>query len=170
MLIEAFIALKQRDRVKNLKLRIGGGCGPSDKVFVDSLRERLKATGFLGDVEFHPNLDRAGKQAFLRSLSVFSVPALYGEAFGLYIIEALASSVPVVQPRHAAFPELIEATGGGVLCEPGNVNSLADSIEQLLVSPDKARALGEAGRRAVQEKFSSEAMARETLRVFAAVK
>ena len=104
-LIEAFIVLKQRDRVKNLKLRIGGGCGPSDKVFVDSLRERLKATGFLGDVEFHPNLDRAGKQAFLRSLSVFSVPALYGEAFGLYIIEALASSVPVVQPRHAAFPE-----------------------------------------------------------------
>jgi glycosyltransferase involved in cell wall biosynthesis len=169
-LIDAFIVLRQRDRVKNLKFRIGGGCGPSDKSFVDSLRERLKAKGGLGDVEFHPNLDRAGKQAFLRSLSVFSVPALYGEAFGLYLIEALASGVPVVQPRHAAFPELIEATGGGVLCEPGNVNSLADTVEQLLLSPEKARQLGEAGRRAVQEKFSAEAMAREMLRAFAAVK
>jgi len=167
-LIEAFIALKQRDRVKNLKLKIGGGCGPSDQPFVNLLRERLKANGFLNEVEFHPNLDRASKQAFLRSLSVFSVPALYGEAFGLYVIEALASGVPVVQPRHAAFPELIEATGGGVLCEPGNVNSLADGIEQLLQSPENARELGAAGRRAVQEKFNADTMAREMVEVFQA--
>jgi glycosyltransferase involved in cell wall biosynthesis len=165
-LVDAYIVLKQRDRVKNLKLRIGGGCGPSDKPFVDALRERLKTHGLLGDVEFHPNLDRAGKQAFFHSLSVFSVPALYGEAFGLYVIESLAAGVPVVQPRHAAFPELVEATGGGVLCEPGNVNSLADAIEQLLLSPEKARQLGEAGRRAVQKKFSAETMAKEMVEVF----
>lgn len=103
-LVEAFIILKEHDAVKNLKLKIGGGCGPSDLPLVESLRARLKAKMFLDDVEFHPNVDRAGKQAFLRSLSVFSVPALYGEAFGLYVIEALASGVPVVQPRHAAFP------------------------------------------------------------------
>jgi glycosyltransferase involved in cell wall biosynthesis len=165
-LVEAFIVLKQRDRVHNLKLQIGGGCGPSDKPFVDSLREKLRANGLLQDVEFHPNLDRAGKQGFFRSLSIFSVPALYGEAFGLYVIEALASGVPVIQPRHAAFPELIEATGGGVLCEPGNVNSLADAIEQLLRSPETVRRLGEAGRLAVQEKFSAESMAKEMVSVF----
>ncbi len=169
-LVEAFMLLKQRNRVPNLKLRVGGGCGPSDKPFVDSLRERLKLNGLLSDVEFHPNLDRAGKQAFFRSLSVFSVPALYGEAFGLYVIEALASGVPVVQPRHAAFPELIEATGGGVLCEPGNVNSLADSIEQLLVSPDRLRQLGETGRRAVTERFNADHMAREMVEVFRATR
>ena len=168
-LVEAFIVLKQRDRVKNLKLRVVGGCGPSDKPFVDSLRERLKAKGFLGDVEFHPNLDRAAKLAFYRSLSVFSVPALYGEAFGLYVIEALASGVPVVQPRHAAFPELIEATGGGVLCEPGNVNSLAHGVEQLLLSPEKVRQLGEAGRQVVQKRFSAETMAQEMVDVFRSV-
>jgi glycosyltransferase involved in cell wall biosynthesis len=165
-LVEAFIVLKQRGRIKNLKLKIGGGCGPSDKPFVDSLRERLKTNGLPGDVEFHPNLDRAGKLFFFRSLSVFSVPALYGEAFGLYVIEALASGVPVVQPRHAAFPELIEATGGGVLCEPGDVNSLADAIEQLLLSPEKAHQLGETGRRAVLEKFSAGRMAGQMVEVF----
>ncbi|MBI3849810.1 MAG: glycosyltransferase family 4 protein [Verrucomicrobia bacterium] len=165
-LIEAFIILKQRDRVKNLKLRIGGGCGPSDKPFVETLRDRLKSNGLLGDVEFHPNLDRAAKLEFYRSLSVFSVPALYGEAFGLYVIEALASGVPVVQPRHAAFPELLEASGGGVLCEPGDVNSLADAIEQLLLSPERVRQLGETGRRAVLEKFSAESMATGMADVF----
>lgn len=101
-LVEAFIILKERNRVPNLKLKVGGGCGPADKPFVEALTERLKAKVFLEDVEFFPNVDRAGKIAFLRSISVFSVPALYGEAFGLYVIEALASGVPVVQPHHAA--------------------------------------------------------------------
>ncbi len=165
-LVEAFIVLKERNRVKGLKLKVGGGCGPSDQPLVDALRARLKARALLGDVEFFPNVDRAGKLAFLRSLSVFSVPALYGEAFGLYVIEALASGVPVVQPRHAAFPELIELSGGGVLCEPGDPRALADAIEPLLLDPQKARALGEAGRKSVREKFNAEEMAREVVRVY----
>ena len=118
-------------------------------------------------MEFHPNLDRAGKLDFLRSLSVFSVPARYGEAFGLYVIEAMAAGVPVVQPRVAAFPELIEATGGGLLCAAEDPQALAEAIEELLLDPARARALGEAGRRAVFERFSAEAMARAMAQVYA---
>lgn len=165
-LVEAFILLKERDEVKNLKLKIGGGCGPSDLPLVDSLRERLKAKVFLEDVEFFPNVDRAGKLKFFQSLSVFSVPALYGEAFGLYVIEAMASGVPVVQPRHAAFPELVKTSGGGVICEAGNPVALADALESLLLEPAHARALGAAGRKAVEKKFNAQAMANETLRAF----
>jgi glycosyltransferase involved in cell wall biosynthesis len=165
-LVEAFIQLKTRDQFKNLKLRVGGGMGPSDKIFVDNLKSILAKHKCLGDTEFCPNLDRAQKQAFLRSLTVMSTPALYGEAFGLYVIEALASGVPVVQPRHAAFPELIEATKGGLLCEPGNPTALADGIEQFLLDGQKARAMGEAGRNAVLQNFSVERMARDMVEVF----
>jgi glycosyltransferase involved in cell wall biosynthesis len=166
-LVEAYLLLRQRGRVGNLKLRVGGSCGPADEAFVNSLRERLQASGLLGEVEFQPNLDRAGKLEFLRSLSVFSVPAHYGEAFGLYVIEALAAGVPVVQPRAAAFPELLEATGGGVLCAAGDTPALAEAVEELLLNPPRARALGEAGRRAVFRSFSAEAMARAALQVYA---
>ena len=169
-LIEAYILLRKNGRFKDLKLRIGGGCGPADQLFVDSLRERLKANEMLGEVEFHPNVERSRKLEFLQSLSVFSVPARYGEAFGLYIIEALAAGVPVVQPRAAAFPEVVEATGGGVLCEPDNPIALAEAIEKLLIDPDRARNLGETGRRAVFERFSASAMARAALEVFADVR
>ena len=123
----------------------------------------MQTSGLLDEVEFHPNLDRAGKLEFLRALSVFSVPARYGEAFGLYVVEALAAGVPVVQPRQGAFPELIDATGGGLLCAAGDPNALADAIEELLLNPSRARALGEAGRLAVFERFSAEAMAQATL-------
>lgn len=165
-LVEAFILLRRRERVKNLTLRIGGSCGPADEPFVNDLRERLRNAGLLEHVTFHPNLDRNAKVEFLRSLSVLSVPARYGEAFGLYVIEALAAGVPVVQPRTAAFPELIEATGGGLLSEPNEPASLADMTENLLLNNERARELGERGRRAVFEKFSSDAMATESLAAY----
>lgn len=169
-LVEAYIQLKQRGSVPRLKLHIGGGCGPADEPFVKSLRVRLAAAGYIGEVGFSPNLNRAEKLEFLSGLTVFSVPAHYGEAFGLYVIEALAAGVPVVQPRTAAFPEILAATGGGVLCEPNDTKSLADTLEELLLNPERARALGATGRRAVADKFSAEAMARATLMVFESVK
>ena len=101
---------------------------------------------------------------FFRSLTLMSTPALYGEAFGLYVIEAMAAGVPVVQPRHASFPELIEATGGGVICEP-TAKGLAASIEQLLSDPIALGGLSEAGRNAVFKDFSMERMAEGTAKV-----
>lgn len=168
-LVEAYISLKRRDRVPRLKLHVGGSCGPADEPLVKELRRQLAQAGFIGETMFLPNPTRAEKLDFLSALTVFSVPALYGEAFGLYLIEALAAGVPVVQPRVAAFPEILEATGGGVLCDPGDPQALADAIEGLLLDPERARALGEAGAAAVREQFSAEAMARRTVQVFAAV-
>jgi glycosyltransferase involved in cell wall biosynthesis len=94
------------------------------------------------------------------------VPATYGESFGLYVIEALAAGVPVVQPRHAAFPELIEATGGGLLCEPDDPESLAAAVEELLGDPQTARTIGAQGRKVVEERFNVTRMARDTVQVF----
>jgi glycosyltransferase involved in cell wall biosynthesis len=160
-LADAFLLLKQRDRVKNLKLRVGGSCGPADQVLVEELRGRLEKAGVGGDVDFVPNPSRAAKLDFLRTLTVFSVPATYSEAFGLYLIEALATGVPVVQPAHSAFPEIVQATGGGLLCDAHDLNALAGALETLLLDPARARALGESGRKAVAEKFNVETMARQ---------
>jgi glycosyltransferase involved in cell wall biosynthesis len=165
-LVDAFILLRQNDRIKDLQLRIGGSCGPVDKIFVDSLRERLRAANLLGEVAFYANIDRTHKLDFLSSLDVFSVPALYGEAFGLYIIEAMAAGVPVVQPETAAFPELLKETGGGLLCKPGDPGKLAHAIEGLLRNPAQAQALGQAGARSVFEKFNAQSMAQACLQIF----
>jgi glycosyltransferase involved in cell wall biosynthesis len=143
---------------------VGGSCGPGDQQFVARLRSRLEQARLSQDAEFCPNLDRAAKIAFLKSLSVFSVPATYGEAFGLYVLEALAAGVPVVQPQSGAFPELLELTGGGVLCEPGDPQALALAIEELLSDPQRARAMAERGRQSVFQKFSAAAMAESLIK------
>ncbi|HXP62203.1 MAG TPA: glycosyltransferase family 4 protein [Dongiaceae bacterium] len=169
LLVEAYVRLRKRGRVKGLRLKVGGSCSPRDAVLVETLKERLRSAGLETDTEFCPNLSREEKLAFLRSLSVFSVPARCTEAFGLYLLEALAAGVPVVQPRSGAFPELIEATGGGMLCEPADPESLAQALETLLLAPERARALGESGRRAVFERFSARRMAEGMLEVIAAL-
>ena len=168
-LVDAFIELRRRNRVPHLKLKIGGSCGPGDEKFVAQQRKKIGAANLSRAVEFHPNLSRAAKIEFLKSLSLFSAPATYGEAFGLYVIEALAAGVPVVQPRHGAFPELVEATGGGVLCEANDVHALADAMEKLLLDPARTRALGADGHQAVVANFSAERMARQMGEVYAEV-
>jgi glycosyltransferase involved in cell wall biosynthesis len=170
LLVEAYIHIKNRGQIPRLKLHIGGGCGPGDEPFVQSLRKQLAEAGYIGEVSFQPNLSHAEKVAFLQALDVFSVPAHYGEAFGLYLIEAMAVGVPVVQPRTAAFPEIIEATGGGVLCEAHNPKALGETIEGLLLEPRRLQELGEIARQAVRARFSGEAMARATMDVFARVR
>lgn len=164
-LVEAYIKLRQRDRIKALRLRVGGGCGAGDEPFVNSLRQQLDQSGYLNDVEFCPNLDRSAKVSFLQSLSIFSVPVRCTEAFGLYAVEAMAAGVPVVQPRTGAFPELIEITGGGITYE-GDTDALVVALEQLLSDPQRARALGQAGRRAALDKFGADAMARAVLEFY----
>jgi len=71
-----------------------------------------------------------------------------------------------VLPKLGAFPELVEATRGGELCEPGNAASLTEVIERLLLDRNRLRVLGESGRSAVFEKFSAEAMARGTVEIY----
>lgn len=168
-LVDAYLLLKRKAGLEQTRLLIGGSCSPADESFVNQQRAKLRNAGFLDETQFFPNVDRAGKVRFFQSLSVFSAPALYGEAFGLYVIEALAAGVPVVQPRHAGFPEIIEATGGGLLCEPGNTSALAEGIASLLQNPTQAREMGARGQQAVREHFSADRMARNFAQVLSNV-
>jgi glycosyltransferase involved in cell wall biosynthesis len=79
--VDAFIRLRQGGRVPNLRLKIGGGCGPSDEKFVAVLRKKLSAIGLLDDVSFHPNVSREEKVAFYAACDVLSVPAKMSESF-----------------------------------------------------------------------------------------
>jgi glycosyltransferase involved in cell wall biosynthesis len=168
--VAAFIELKQTNSVPGLRLRIGGGCGPNDEPFVLQMQNRLREAGCLNEVDFLKNPSRTEKIAFLQSLSVFSTPARYGEAFGLYLVEAWACGLPVVQPAVAAYPELIAASGGGLLYQPTHPHALAEALEKLLLDVPLARRLATQGRAAAAQKFSAAAMATALVKVWQEIK
>ena len=111
-------------------------------------------------------MDRQEKLSFLRSLDVFSVPTIYRDPKGLPVLEALASGVPVVQPEHGAFPELVKLTGGGLLHKPEDPLDLAEKLASLLRDERRRQELAQKGRAAVFEHFSAERMATETMQVY----
>jgi len=169
VLVEAWLRLKESGRFPDLRLAACGVVLAEDRALLDALVDEVRARGFGADLELLANVDRPTKLAFLRRLCVLSVPATYGESFGLYLLEALASGVPVVQPRHGAFPELLEATGGGLLCEPDDPASLAQALARLLADRELAAALGRRGREAVRRSFSAAAMAEGVERALASI-
>jgi len=165
-LVEAFLNLKKNERLRRTKLRIAGGKRSDDEAFLKKIRQKLRSHGVIDDVEFLPDFDRKARIEFLKSLSVLSVPEKQPVAYGLYVLEALAAGVPVVQPASGVFPELLEMTGGGLLFEPNNVEALTNALGSLLLDPDKARRLGEQGRAAVSEKFNIEQTAAQMVRIY----
>lgn len=164
-LLDAFLLLKQRGTIDGLRLRIAGVQLAEDRPYVTGLQARIAQHGCQGDVEFLANVDRRTKIEFLHTLSVLSVPARLQESFGLYLLEAMAAGVPVVQPRHAAFPEILAATGGGLLCEPGSPSSLADTLTTVLTNDKLAADLGVKARTSVTTKFTAEHMAQRVARI-----
>jgi glycosyltransferase involved in cell wall biosynthesis len=167
LLVSAFLILARELGDNTTRLKIAGTATAADQKLIDQLKERIKAAGLSSRVEWSPNLTRDEKIAFLRDLTLFSVPAMYEEAFGLYVIEAMASGVPVVQPDSAAFTEIIAATGGGVCVPPGDARALAVGWQELLMDPARRAGLGQAGRLSVEKQFSARKMAEQFSHVVA---
>ena len=159
-LIDAVLLLHERDQLGDARLHLAGAASPKDMRYVDQQHQRLAKAGLADRVLIETNVSLEDKTHLLRGMSVLSVPATYGESFGLYILEANACGVPVVEPDHAGLAEVVGLTGGGILCEPDSAESLADKLAELLADPERRTALGQAGRAAVLETFTAEHMSR----------
>jgi glycosyltransferase involved in cell wall biosynthesis len=167
VLADAFRLLRREMGAGPCRLRVSGWLGESNKKYFHDIQRGIKEAGFADDFEHVESPSHDDKVCFLQGIDVLSVPAPYREPKGLYVLEALANGVPVVQPRHGSFPELIEATGGGLLVEPNDPRALADGLRRLIEDKALADELGRKGKEAVHARFHADRMADETAAVYA---
>ncbi len=165
LLVEAFEEVR-RAFPGGVQLKVAGYLAKKDAPYLRSLVERIERRGWREDFEYVGEVDRLGKIVFLNSLDVLSVPTVYRESKGLFVLEALANGVPVVQPRHGLFPEILRATGGGRLVEPNSPGALAEELVRLLQDAALREHLGRHGQQAVRARFGAETMAAETLAIY----
>lgn len=165
-LAEAYHILRKQPDMPECRLRIAGWLGDHNKKYLQDILAKLADAGLGAEVEHVDCPDHKSKVEFFKSLDVFSVPTTYREPKGLYILEAWANGVPVVQPRHGSFPELIEATGGGELSHVDDPHDLARTLGELIQNPARRLELGQRGQEGVRRHFHAERMAAETVKVF----
>ncbi len=166
LLCDAFDQLRRLPGGDRYKLKIAGYLGSRDQPYVNEQLERLSPWIAEGSAECLGEVDRNQKLALLRDIDILSVPTVYQEPKGLFVLEAWAASKPVVQPNHGAFPELIENSGGGLLFEPNDSEALATTIRNLGENRFQRLELGRQGRRAVEQIYNDKAMARRTVAVY----
>jgi len=166
LLIDAFRILKEQPEFDTLHFDAAGYLSTRDQAYFDAELRKIQDLGLADSFTYHGEVDRAQKIRILGDLDVFSVPTTYAESKGLPILESLANGTPVVQPNHGSFPEILEATGGGLLTEPHSSAALAKGIARLLRDDELRLQLGETGKESVHSRFNDTATAQATLAIY----
>jgi glycosyltransferase involved in cell wall biosynthesis len=169
LLAEAYVRLRQRTAATPMRLEVAGYLSRNNESYLDTARRMVEAAGYGQEFSYRGELDRAGKIAFLRQLDVLSVPATYDEPKGMFLLEAMASGVPVVQPRRGAFVEVIERTGGGLLVAPDSPDALAEGLFAVWSSAAIRSAMAARAFQSVRTHYTVSHSAERLLDVYASV-
>jgi len=109
-----------------------------------ALERRARAAGL--PVEFLGGIPRAELPDQYRAADIFVAPSTDGESFGVSLLEALASGLPVVASRIPGYAETLRDSGAALLVEPGSPRALSAALVALAGDPVRRASLGEQGR------------------------
>lgn len=121
-----------------------------------ALRDRVHFAGEVG---------RLGLKDHYAGAAVLVNPSL-SETFGMTLIEALVSGVPVVATRVGGMQEIVVHGETGLFAEPGDPDSLADNIVRLLKDPKLRQSIADTGRRMVLERFTWDKVTEQALNAY----
>ncbi|HVF45276.1 MAG TPA: glycosyltransferase family 4 protein [Pyrinomonadaceae bacterium] len=166
LLAEAYVKMRESVGAGEARLEVAGYLGAEHKGYLEGVERRMREAGLAAEFDYRGVLDRDGKIEFLRGLDVLSVPATYDEPKGIFLLEAMACGVPVVQPRRGAFTEVVERTRGGLLVEPDDAGALASGLLRVMRDPALASELSADAFRNVRQHYTVAHMADRAVEVY----
>ena len=165
-LADAYRVLRHDKGLPPSRLVAAGYLVPEHKPYLEAIAESLRVAGLGDEFVYRGTVDRAKKVQFFHDIDVLSVPSPYHEPKGLYLLEAMACGVPVVQPNHGAFPEIIERTGGGLLAKSASGADVAAALYDVWNEPARAAEMGRRGAEGVRRHYTVTRMAENVLRIY----
>jgi glycosyltransferase involved in cell wall biosynthesis len=166
VLAETYRSLRASGELPAARLEAAGYIAPEHKKYLAEIESQMAAAGLGDEFSYRGVLNKDEKIAFLRSLDVLSVPATYDEPKGMFLLEAMACGVPVVQPARGAFTVIVERTGGGLLVKKDDPQSLGEGLLRLFRDRELGERLGQHGLQQVHEHYSVGRMAERALEVY----
>ncbi len=122
----------------DLRLRV---VGPFDPPETAAYRQKLSA-----GIEFYGYASPEELPAIYRSADIFCAPSVGSESFGIVLLEAMASGLPVVASDIAGYRAVVSDGVDGVLVPPGQPDALAAALAGLIENPTRRRLMGRQGR------------------------
>ena len=129
-----------------------------DQVERLGLADAIDWTGFTQDVD-----------AELAQMDLFVLPSLFGEGLPMVILEAMAAGVPVVATRVEGIPEAIRDGVDGLIAEPNDSESLAETISRVVDGSTDWSAMHSSAVARHAESFSDRSMAEGVAEVYRSV-
>ncbi len=136
------------------------GDGPNRGI----LEEQTNQLGLKNNIHFIGPVSQAEVANNLANTDVFVLPS-FAEGVPVVLMEAMASSVPVVATQIAGISELVEEGISGYLVPPGDQKLLADRISNLLANSELRKQMGQSGREKVKEEFNTRIEANRILTI-----
>jgi glycosyltransferase involved in cell wall biosynthesis len=165
-LVDAFIRLRKEERIPGLTLHVSGGYTGDDKDFISIQVKKIRKSELQDSVKFYDDFTGEGKREFFENIDVMCVPVRKHDGYGLYLLEANAAGIPVIQPSTGAFPEIIEKTSGGITYLPDDIEGLASALEKFMNDKELVRKCAVQGRENVLKELSIEKMSSELSLVY----
>ena len=162
ILAEAFVKLKRRNTIPNLKLKIGGGYTNKGKAFIKKVKKIL--VPYKEDVEINDNYSLQDHARFYQSITVISVPITFEEGVGLYLCEAFAAGRPAVVPATGSFPEIVAEAG--ITYHPNNSEALANALEELLSNKDLYSKSVEKAKELSDTRYNQQILAQKLIEIY----
>ena len=154
IVVDAFIELKKKPGFEDVKLIATGGSTGDDAKYIKEQKHKIRENNLEDSFEIIDEFEGDTRHVFFKKVSLISVPVRIGEAFGMYLLESMASGVPVVQPALGAFPEIVGLSGGGVTYMPNLPEKLSETWAELLANPEKMEKLSNDGYEGTKKKFN----------------
>lgn len=163
VLAEAYRIVRKEEPESTLEA--AGYVAHEHRAYLDGIERQMEQWNV--PFHYHGVLDREQKIAFLEKLDILSVPTVYADPKGIFVLEAMAAGVPFVEPSHGSFPEIAERTGAGLLCEPENPQDLAEKLLRLIRDRELRADLARNAYQGVRKQYTVAQMAEQTMAVFA---
>lgn len=157
-LVDAFVRLAPKH--PDMELHVAGWMSDSNRPYLEQQTQKVADANLQKRFVYHGSPSLEDKVKFLKTLDLLSVPTNYQEPKGLFVLEALAAGVAVVQPDHGEFGELIASTGGGLLFPPDDTDTFCRALEQLKQDHEHRNRLARTGHQNVREKHSIDSAAK----------
>jgi glycosyltransferase involved in cell wall biosynthesis len=166
ILVDAFILLKKKPDMTDVQLLITGGKTADDNAYIREQKYKINKAGLNTSVEWIVDFEPGKRNDFFSRITTLSVPVRNGEAFGIYLAEAMAAGIPVIQPALGAFPEIIEQSQGGIVYQKNNPDELSAALHKLLSNKELSAELSRNARQSAIETFNIHEQAKKMIGVY----